>query len=191
MNFKFGVYGDSIAFGYGTGGKSWFDILAGKQTAVKLAQNGEKIIDVLNKLKKDSNHYQILILAAGLNDLLQSTQNPSDCNIAATVKAYQKILSRASKIADKVIVQAVLPVRESLFPKQDWLDEPEWAFNINIEKFNLILHDLASQNNALFLDLYRHFVLLPLDKLLSDAVHLNNEGQIMLAKLYKDSVCRL
>ncbi len=188
MNFKFGVYGDSIAFGYGTGGKSWFDILEGKQTAAKLAQNGEKTIDVLNKLKKDSNHYQILILAAGINDLLQSTQNPSNCNVAATVKAYQKILSRASKIADKVIVQAVLPVRENLFPKQDWLDEPEWAFNINIEKFNLILHDLASQNNALFLDLYRHFVLLPLDKLLSDAVHLNNEGQIMLAKLYKDLV---
>lgn len=191
MNYKFGVYGDSIAFGFGTDGKSWFDILTNKQTAAKFAQNGEKIIDVINKIKHDGNHYQILILAVGINDLLQSTHNPSDCNVAVIVKAYQQILSTALKIADKIIVQAVLPIRESLFPKQDWLDEPKWAFNINIEKFNLLLHDLSYQNNALFLDAYNQFASISSDKILSDAVHLNNKGQIMLAEFYNDLVREL
>ena len=43
MNYKFGVYGDSIAFGYGNNNQSWFDELYLGNEALKLAQNGEKI----------------------------------------------------------------------------------------------------------------------------------------------------
>ena len=48
MNYKFGVYGDSIAFGYGNNNQSWFDELYLGSNALKLAQNGEKIEDVLS-----------------------------------------------------------------------------------------------------------------------------------------------
>ena len=53
MNYKFGVYGDSIAFGYGNNNQSWFDELYLGNEALKLAQNGEKIEDVLSKIKQD------------------------------------------------------------------------------------------------------------------------------------------
>ena len=56
MNYRFGVYGDSIAFGYGNNNHSWFDELYFANEALKLAQNGEKIEDVLNKIKQDNNH---------------------------------------------------------------------------------------------------------------------------------------
>lgn len=39
MNYKFGVYGDSIAFGYGNNNQSWFDELYLGNEALKLAQN--------------------------------------------------------------------------------------------------------------------------------------------------------
>lgn len=54
MNYKFGVYGDSIAFGYGNNNQSWFDELYLGNEALKLAQNGEKIEDVLSKIKQDN-----------------------------------------------------------------------------------------------------------------------------------------
>ena len=55
MNYKFGVYGDSIAFGYGNNNQSWFDELYLGSNALKLAQNGEKIEDVFNEEIKSLN----------------------------------------------------------------------------------------------------------------------------------------
>ena len=63
MNYKFGVYGDSIAFGYGNNNQSWFDELYLGNEALKLAQNGEKIEDVLSNIKQDNNHYDTLFFA--------------------------------------------------------------------------------------------------------------------------------
>ena len=66
MNYRFGVYGDSIAFGYGNNNQSWFDELYLGSNALKLAQNGEKIEDVLSKIKQDNNHYDTLFFAVEL-----------------------------------------------------------------------------------------------------------------------------
>ena len=67
MNYKFGVYGDSIAFGYGNNNQSWFDELYLGNEALKLAQNGEQIEGVLRKIKQDDNHYDTLFMAVGIN----------------------------------------------------------------------------------------------------------------------------
>ena len=52
MNYKFGVYGDSIVFGYGNNNQSWFDILFPKLTSIDV-----KIIDV-KTLKKEWIHLE-------------------------------------------------------------------------------------------------------------------------------------
>ena len=70
MNYKFGVYGDSIAFGYGNNNQSWFDIVSLGSKAIKLAQNGETVCNVLEKIKLDNNCYEVLYVAVGVNDLL-------------------------------------------------------------------------------------------------------------------------
>lgn len=186
MDYKFGVYGDSIVFGYGNNGRSWFDILANEQVVIKLAQNGEKTTDVLRKIEKDNNHYQILILAVGINDLLQNDNIPANCDVETIIENYEKILDIAVKKADKIIIQSVLPVREELFPEQNWLDKPQWVFNTNIEKFNIKLRNLAQVKKVIFFNAYDKFTLIELNEVQIDAVHLNKNGNLVLAELYQN-----
>ena len=191
MDYKFGVYGDSIAFGYGCNGRSWFDILADKQVVIKLAQNGEKTTDVLRKIEKDNNHYQILILAVGINDLLQDDNIPANCDVGTIIENYEKILDIAVKKADKIIIQSVLPVREELFPEQNWLDKPQWVLNTNVEKFNIKLRNLAQVKKVTFLNAYDEFTLIELNEVQIDAVHLNKKGNLVLAELYQNLARKL
>ena len=185
MNYKFGVYGDSIAFGYGNNNQSWFDELYLGNEALKLAQNGEKIEDVLSKIKQDNNHYDTLFLAVGINDLLSTSPKSNQIVISELIGKYKEILEIAKNKALKVMVQSVLPAREELFPNQAWLDEDKWAFNSDIELFNQKLQQLCSELNVAYLDTYSEFCTKNLAERYIDAVHLNKHGQSELAKVYK------
>ena len=188
MNYKFGVYGDSIAFGYGNNNQSWFDELYLGNEALKLAQNGEKIEDVLSKIKQDNNHYDTLFLAVGINDLLSKTPKPDQIDISSLINQYEKILKTAKTKASNIIIQSVLPVREELFPNQVWLDEDKWAFNSDIEIFNQKLAELCEKHQIKYLDAYTSFCSLDLSKIYIDAVHLNKVGQQELAMVYRKIV---
>ena len=183
MNYKFGVYGDSIAYGYGNNSKSWFDILFG-DFSLKQAQNGEKIADVLYKIKQDSNYYDTLFIAVGINDLLISKPKISPNILQNLINDYKKILESASTRATQIIVQSVLPVREELFPHQAWLDENKWAYNSDIMLFNQKLSNLCAEQEIKYLDTYNSFSQKNLANLYVDAVHLNQTGQNELATLY-------
>ena len=184
MNYKFGVYGDSIAFGYGNNNQSWFDELYLGNEALKLAQNGEKIVYVLNKIKQDNNHYDTLFLAVGINDLLSTSTQSNQIAISELIGKYKEILEIAKNKASRVIVQSVLPAREELFPNQAWLDEDKWAFNSDIELFNQKLAELCKTHQIKYLDVYTSFCSLVLSKIYMDAVHLNKVGQQELARVY-------
>ena len=184
MNYKFGVYGDSIAFGYGNNNQSWFDELYLGNEALKLAQNGEKIEDVLSKIKQDNNHYDTLFLAVGINDLLSTSPQSNQIAISELIGKYKEILEIAQNKASRIVVQSVLPVREELFPNQAWLDENKWAFNLDIETFNQKLAELCETHQIKYLDAYTNFSLLDLSKIYIDAVHLNKVGQSELANVY-------
>lgn len=186
MNYKFGVYGDSIAFGYGNNNQSWFDELYLGSNALKLAQNGERIEDVLSKIKQDNNHYDTLFLAVGINNLLSTSPQSSQIAIPELIGKYKEILGIAQNKALRVVVQSVMPAREELFPNQAWLDEDKWAFNSDIELFNQKLVTLCSENNAHYLDAYSEFCAKNLAEIYIDAVHLNKQGQSELAKVYKE-----
>lgn len=185
MNYKFGVYGDSIAFGYGNNNQSWFDELYLGNEALKLAQNGEKIEDVLRKIKQDNNHYDTLFLAVGINNLLSEVLKPNQIDISCLINQYEEVLKVAKTKSSNIVVQSVLPVREELFPNQAWLDEDKWAFNSDIETFNQKLAELYEKHQIKYLDAYTSFYSLDLSKIYMDAVHLNKQGQSELAMVYR------
>ena len=185
MNYKFGVYGDSIAFGYGNNNQSWFDELYLGSNALKLAQNGEKIEDVLRKIKQDNNHYDTLFLAVGINNLLSEALKPNQIDISCLINQYEEVLKVAQTNASNIIVQSVLPVREELFPNQDWLDDDKWGFNADVEAFNQKLAELCEKHQIKYLDAYTNFSSLDLSKIYMDAVHLNKLGQSEMARVYK------
>lgn len=184
MDYQLAVYGDSIAFGYGNRGISWFDYLSEGANSLKLAQNGEKITEVLNKLKSDDNHYSNLIIAVGINDLLQDAQNPNNLSLSLLLDSYEEMLKIASVLSGNIVVQSVLPIREELFPTQEWLDCDKWAFNENICKFNNALLELSKKYSAIYVDAYSVFSELHLGDVYFDAVHLNNVGQRKLFEIY-------
>ena len=184
MNYKFGVYGDSIAFGYGNNNQSWFDELYLGNEALKIAQNGEQIEGVLRKIKQDDNHYDTLFLAVGINNLLSGAPKPNQINISSLINRYEEVLKVAKTKASNIIVQSILPVREELFPNQAWLDEDKWGFNADVETFNQKLAELCETHQIKYLDAYTNFSSLDLSKIYMDAVHLNKEGQQELAMVY-------
>ncbi|MBE6444724.1 MAG: hypothetical protein E7019_01505 [Alphaproteobacteria bacterium] len=184
MNYKFGVYGDSIAFGYGNNNQSWFDELYLGNEALKLAQNGEQIEGVLRKIKQDDNHYDTLFLAVGINNLLSVTPKPNQIDISSLINQYEEVLKVAKTKASNIIVQSVLPAREELFPNQAWLDEDKWGFNADVETFNQKLAELCEKHQIKYLNAYTNFSSLDLSKIYMDAVHLNKQGQSELANVY-------
>ncbi len=185
FTYDFGVYGDSIAYGYGNRDVSWFDKLYGRNNSIKLAHNGEKIADILHKIKNDNNSYQTLILAVGINDLLQTTPFAEKQSFYDLLSQYEEILKIALTKAENVVVQSVLPVREELFPNQDWLDADMWAHNETIKRFNSELALLCQKLGVKFVDFYKAFARQNLAELYCDAVHLNDKGQIFLKELYE------
>lgn len=185
MNYNFGVYGDSIAFGYGNNNQSWFDILF-KNQSIKLAQNGEKIEDVLIKIRLDNNHYNALFLAVGINDLLSNTPKNIHNIIPNLINKYREILKETLNKSSKIVVQSVLPVREELFPNQTWLDEDKWVFNSDIKIFNQNLAALCSELKVQYIDAYSKFYSKNLADIYSDAVHLNKKGQETLRTIYEE-----
>lgn len=189
MFYEIGVYGDSIAFGYGNRNQSWFDIIAQKfSSSIKLAQNGEKTCDVLTKLQKDNNHYSLLIFAFGVNDLLISSPDDSISSYSVLTQQYADILRIALNKTENIIIQSVLPVREELFPNQDWLDGEAWVFNKTIRKFNNALLELSENYSAIYIDAYSVFSQLSLKDVYVDAVHLNAAGQRKLSEIYNCSI---
>ncbi len=182
--YNCGIYGDSIAFGYSNHNISWFDMLYHQKNAVKLAQNGEKIANVLHKIKHDNNFYKTLIFAVGINDLLQTSPNIKNVSFSDLLAQYEKILLIAKEKANKIIVQSLLPVQEALFPNQDWLDGNMWAHNETIALFNAALALLCQKLAVDFVDFYNVFKEQNLATLYDDAVHLNDKGQKFLKKLY-------
>ena len=185
MNYKFGVYGDSIAFGYGNNNQSWFDELYFGNEALKLAQNGEQIEGVLRKIKQDDNHYDTLFLAVGINKLLSEALKPNQIDISCLINQYEEVLKVAKRKSSNIVVQSVLPVREELFPNQDWLDEDKWGFNADVETFNQKLAELCETHQIKYLNAYASFCSLDLSKIYIDAVHLNKVGQQELAMVYR------
>ena len=112
MNYKFGVYGDSIAFGYGNNNQSWFDELYLGSNALKLAQNGEKIEDVLSKIKQDNNHYDTLFLAVGINNLLSTSPQNNQIPITELIsKPKENCLNRphSLKLPKLIILGTLAP----------------------------------------------------------------------------------
>lgn len=186
MDYEISVYGDSIAYGYGSNNKSWFDNLIIFNNKIKNAQNGETTSAVLEKLIKDTNTYNIIIIAVGVNDLLQESRKAEDFVNIKLMAQYNQIIAIAKTKADKVIIQSVLPVIEKRFPNQSWLDTPQYAFNKTIETFNRMLQYLAKEHSITYLDIYEIFKTKELEKIYTDAVHLNSEGQKELQNIYQN-----
>ena len=186
MEYEIAVYGDSIAFGYGANNRSWFDTLKGFNNKSKNAQNGETVSNVLAKITKDENTYNTLIIAVGINDLLQESRKAEEFVDIKLMVQYNQILEIAKTKSTKVIIQSVLPVIEKRFPNQPWLDTPQYAFNKTIETFNRMLQYLAKEQGVTYLDAYSSFKAKDVQTLYIDAVHLNTQGQEQLKEIYQN-----
>ena len=184
MNDSILVYGDSIAYGYGNNNQSWFDKLNFSENKYKYAKNGETIENILEKITTDTNYYNTIIIAVGINNLLQESRKAEDFVNLSDVAKYNQILEIAKQKADNVIIQSVLPVIEKGFPKQSWLECPLYAFNITIEAFNKMIKFLSIKHNITYIDAYEVFKTKNLQELYIDAVHLNSKGQKLLLEIY-------
>lgn len=185
MKYSIGVYGDSISFGYGNNDISWFDLLTGFKNKLKLSQNGETINNVLTKISEDDNTYETLIIAVGVNNFLQISPVADDSQMQNSMLMYENILKIALQKSDKVVLQNLLPVIENKFPNQKYLDDPKYIFNCNIISFNKFLERLSVKYGVMLIDAYTFFNKNHLDELYFDGVHPNEQGQILLLKIYQ------
>ena len=188
MEYALGVYGDSIAFGYGNEDGSWFDKLEGFSSKIKMAQNGEIINNVLLKISADSNTYQTLILAVGINNFLNTSPINDNPKVEEKILEYEEVLKIAKTKAKHIVVQSVLPVIESKFPNQAYLDDPRWVFNANAIAFNKMLKPLAQKYGAQFVDAFSVFNAKNLEDVYFDGIHPNVTGQNLLLEIYSNEL---
>ena len=187
MEYLLGVYGDSIAFGYGND-KSWFDCLDNFSPKIKMAQNGEIINNVLLKILADTNTYQTLIIAVGINNFLSDSPVNDNPEVAKKIVEYEEVLKVAKTRAKHIVVQSVLPVIENKFPNQKYLDDPRWIFNVNAVEFNKMLKPLAQKYGAQYVDAFSVFNSKNLEDLYFDGVHPNATGQNLLLEIYENEL---
>ncbi len=175
---KVAVYGDSIAYGFGSGDKSWFDLLPDNYQKSKFAVNGAITEEVLEEILKHDEKFDIIFLAVGINDLF----NMINFNYGFLLEQYEEILNIAKEKANKVVVQAVLPMLETgTFPIWFQREEP---LKLIIESFNIKLAELAKNRGCIFVDAHSEFLKLDLTKFYADDVHLNRAGQQKLFEIY-------
>ncbi len=180
---KIAVYGDSIAFGCGSGDKSWFDMLENQGQKFKFAFNGARICDSLDQIKKCEENFDQIYLAIGVNDLFSINSFHYDIFL----EQYENLITYAKQKANQVIIQGLLPViihTNSPYVLPNEVD----PINLIIESFNFKLKEHCQKRSCIFIDAFAEFIKLDLKDYYSDDIHLSDLGQIYLLGIYNKNL---
>lgn len=166
------LLGDSLSL--------WFpgELMPGRRVWINQSISGEKTQGLLDRLELlDDNNVEAVFLMIGINDLIWGKTDEE------IVNNYKEIVRRLKKEHPKtqIVVQSILPHsgENSTWESRDKL---EALPSERIKAMNQTLRNIASDNDAYYLDLYPIFVtgdgtLRP--DLTTDGLHLNRQGYLV------------
>lgn len=144
--------------------------------------NSFKILKEINKHLPNCSDLDIAFLECGTNDILRRHQERMEdaVDIRQFRINYEESIKKLLKKSRQVICVSVPPVSENF----------EFDMNAEIETYNQVIHQLASENGCLFIDVYSKFYSIAtlLDNehrgnLWSDGLHLAELGDTTVANI--------
>lgn len=205
------VFGDSIAYGLWDSEGGWVQRLRQLVdqkirdskfeldcSVFNLGISGNTSEDILARLEDEIQPRKeggmVIMIAIGTND---SVVNLETGNFWVSPAKYQenleKIVKKATKYSDRVVLLGLFPVDERVDPIP-WVENCSYK-NENIKMYEQILESVARLNNTDFIPLFDKFSKDP-KRLLEDGVHPNSKGhaaiyQVVLEYLQKNNIIDL
>lgn len=184
-NKKICVFGDSVAYGYSDiGNCGWVDRIKVELNyrdytqIFNLGISGDDSRDVLNRFDSEiaARQHEIIIFAIGLNDT-KFLEDKDDVHVPFDefVDNINKLVSKAKKVTDTVIILGITPVNEEDVNPAPWNTNKSYTNN-RIEKYNQALLEISKENNLDFIDFYKIFTEQNYKELIHDGLHPNSKG---------------
>ncbi len=177
MSKRICVFGDSIVAGScdaDSGG--WVNRLTRNidNSVYNLGVSGDTSDDVIKRfeIEVQARKPKIIIIAIGIND--SSFRKMVDGYYVKAEKYLEnlrRILDISKKYSDKIIFNEITKVDEKKTNPIPWNKEAYYK-NEDIKKYNIIIKELCSSNNLLFIELYDLLENIDLD----DGLHPNAQG---------------
>ncbi len=164
-----------------------------------LGISGDLTTDVLKRIEVESIARKVaqrakgvvFVFAIGINDsALEGTTNPSPhLNVDQFSKNYQSLISFAKKYTDKILCINITPVDET---KTNPIYDNLWYKNDRIQQFNEVIKEVATKNQANFIDIHAPFSEEPnFVKMMIDGLHPNDHGHLWMLEHIKPQVLKI
>ncbi len=177
------LIGDSIRLGYEQG---VIDILAGRAAVSGPSANGGDSRNVLKNIDEWlAERADIIHLNCGLHDLKRSFNEPNAVPLDEYAANLALIFQRLKAMSGaKIIWAATTPVNEKLHHEVKGFDRLE----NDVDAYNQAASNAAQQAGVPINNLFDVVMKAGRDRLLTDGVHFNPEGRVLLSKAVADFI---
>ncbi len=157
-----------------------------------LGISGDKTTDILKRFEKETearlDKYggeNIILFHVGIND---SIFNESLKGLEVSPEQFENnlvnLVKLAKKYASKIIIVGSMPVDKRVDP-MPWAPRRSYR-NEFVFSYNVIMEKVGNREHVEFIEVYKDFIQKDYSHLLSDGVHMNNEGHKLLFEKVKD-----
>lgn len=163
-----------------------------------LGISGDTAQDVLARMENETKvriwpkDITLVVVAVGVNDARQY-KNRAEVDEYDFQKTIEKLISTATKIADKVLFVGVSAVNEQQTNPWPFSSRKAQWSNNRINLFEDIVKQCAGISKTSFVPIHDRFLaqLEAGEKLLSDGLHPNEAGHVLIAELVKPYIDKL
>lgn len=157
-----------------------------------LGVSGDKTADILKRFVTEAearlDKYggeNIILFHVGIND---SIFNEKLGSTEVTNEEFKKnlceLINLARNYSSKIVIIGSMPVDKRVDP-MPWAKGRSYK-NEHVFEFNKIMDEVSTQEQIAFVDIYSEFIEKEYSSLLSDGVHMNNEGHKLLYEKVRD-----
>lgn len=157
-----------------------------------LGVSGDKTTNILNRFEKETearlDKYggeNIILFHVGINDCIFNEKlNGLEISPDEFEKNLSELIHLAKKYASKIVIIGSMPVDKRVDP-MPWAPGRSYK-NEFVSSYNEIMQKVGNREHVEFVEIYKEFIDEDYSKLLSDGVHMNDEGHKKIYEKVKD-----
>jgi len=208
------IFGDSIAQGFYDSAGGWAQRIANELHQATLASmlkgvggefevfnlgiSGDTVVGLLDRIERETEtrrlyeDKEVIIIGIGMNDVVLR-ENLEVMDVYKFQEYIEKLSKKALAICQNVIFVGLTAVDESLADPWKFSSSGKQWKNERINLFEDTLKQCAEQSELFFVPIHDQFIaeLQAGKNLLSDGLHPNDEGHILIANAVKAKLSEL
>lgn len=157
-----------------------------------LGISGDKTWDLLKRFEVETdarkgrhNEEVVILFHIGINDCIYNNSG-GGVEVSQTQfrENLEKLINLAKKYSEKILAIGSMPVDKRVDP-MPWAPGRSYK-NEFVEEYNGILKQVAGNEGVEFIEIFKEFIDKDYSSLLSDGVHMNDEGHRLLFEKVRD-----